>query len=306
MKWVAHTVTDWRPQHDRVATILEPPKQLAFDFAAQKEELNARKSSHASSVGAAGHSELIQAALPFLQLISASVTGCTASTESASALPFAEHVAVPSNALPPPAPQAELPHQKSLAAFLSYVEEQHGVPCASFQDAFVRDRVGPDVLGDMAISDLSAYGIPRGDVYRLKRAAQSWDRRESEEGTHSVKRARQNEVSLIIVSGFDSFDKPSTLHRLRLPKPMYQLSTLVLLTTHPHHRRVMSVPMLSGQVVLILGRRVISAGSKHFPVRKVAISFGLTCHRRHSHPMTHFWPLQGQSSYVLELANLLM
>lgn len=192
--------------HDHTATITEPPKLQMFDFAARQREINARNSFRDHPTLAAGSSDIAQVALPLLQqLISASIAGNSMVHTPATSPPPLATEATPSSH--PQAPE-------TLVSFLSYAEEEYGVKSANYKDDFARDNIGPDVMDDMEISELVRYGIPQGDIYRLKRAARAWEKEEL--GKPAGKRARHQREDTPPRAGPAPFqiafdDKPPTL-----------------------------------------------------------------------------------------------
>lgn len=85
-----------------------------------------------------------------------------------------------------------LTHSPSdIRRFLNYAEERLGVEGASnYAIPLQLKRYGPDILPDVALSDLTAadVGIPPGDALRLKRGSSDW-------WNHMAKRQREAEKS---------------------------------------------------------------------------------------------------------------
>ncbi|KAG8732728.1 hypothetical protein FRC10_000744 [Ceratobasidium sp. 414] len=62
-----------------------------------------------------------------------------------------------------------------LKNFLDYVNKEHGIEYTGYLNTLVHDWMGPDVLGEMEVSELMGYGMPQGDAHHLKHAALSWE-----------------------------------------------------------------------------------------------------------------------------------
>ncbi|KDN34431.1 hypothetical protein RSAG8_12463, partial [Rhizoctonia solani AG-8 WAC10335] len=136
-----------------------------FDFKAHKVEIDARDACNSPKTLTTVESTLEAippAARPFFELLASAAATIT----GASAAPLT----APNKAMAVPTED-----DKPILDFLIYAKANYQVNLVAFQEGFVRDRIGPDVMEDLDIPDLVEYGVRRGDIYRLKRAARAWE-----------------------------------------------------------------------------------------------------------------------------------
>ncbi|KAG8743155.1 hypothetical protein FRC11_013983, partial [Ceratobasidium sp. 423] len=158
---------------DHLVTIIEPPNHEAFDFSEDQHQVNAHPPMppYNAQTVLNGLYQLFTSANPTLAASSTATPG----------------LATPAASDPQPTPITSA--SDPLLPFLGFARKGFGVgPSDEYFDILIRERIGPDVLQDVQVLELENYGVPKGDIYRLKRAAQSWE--EGEERSHPFKAPR--------------------------------------------------------------------------------------------------------------------
>jgi hypothetical protein len=182
-----------------MATAVEPPSLEIFDFASHQKTISQRTKQTEPSVVPTGDSDLVRV-LDFLSLSFGSPQKPLLPPFHPQSTPAAtSFTTIPSSML---APHLE-PTPSDFGLFFDYATEHHGIESSSYCNLLLAERVGPDIIGDMEMSELAEYRIAWGDVHRLKHAARDWSAGEAEawkkqnQGTVSVSEQPLFELNLL-------------------------------------------------------------------------------------------------------------
>jgi hypothetical protein len=155
-------------QHEGKTTILLPPNTAAFDLANRGASLLPARQKAKTPLPAAVDQNNQFAV--FAQLMTA-VVGAIAPKPST---PKRKHSFESS-----PFSSPVQPEYGDLHKYLVYAQEHLGVPSAcEYEAALGHEDYGPDIIGSLAVSDLTEHGMSKGDAMRLIAGCASWKRNE--------------------------------------------------------------------------------------------------------------------------------